>query len=194
MNQDNVETSSAADDDYLLMKRRSQVGEPAMGLNLTAMMDMLTIILVYLVKIYGDMPANAADLKDLTIAQTAVSERKALDAKGTLVVLTKDIVMVGGTPVAGCASPIDITPPNSKDPNSGSACARALATRFDETYNTAKTVSGKNFNEAVEVVVDAGLPYQHVVNLLSVAGKAKYNKCKLVTKLAAGSSAPKVAP
>lgn len=53
------EVESAQDDDALLLRRkRRHHGEAIEGLNLTAMMDMMTIILVFLIKQFASAPEN----------------------------------------------------------------------------------------------------------------------------------------
>jgi len=186
--------SSNTDDEYLLMKRRASPVDAPMGLNLTAMMDMLTIILVYLVKLYGDMPDNAANMKDLNVVRSVVDKRVESVAKGTLVVLSPDMVMVGGAAVAGCAAPLDLTPPPRNKEDSASPCVKSLSARLEQAYNTSIKSSPKSFNGAIEVIVDSELPYEQVVNLMTIAGRVKYNKCKFITKQAVAATPAKAAP
>jgi len=105
------------DDDEMLLrrKRHRNTGEAITGLNLTAMMDMMTIILVFLIKRYGEAPENITtndDLKPpLSTSPETLQPAVAVYISQSKIVVDKDSVLeVVDGKVAGGSSPAAFQP------------------------------------------------------------------------------------
>jgi len=190
MSQEPVETAPNPDDDFLMLRRGQAAGvEIPAGLNLTAMMDMLTIILVYLVKVYADLPVNATAVKDLKPNETVLVSREEM-GNGQLVMVAPQGVTVGSRPVAACAVP-EGTPLNVAP---RSACRLAVEAALNAGFKDAQSIADKTggvvaFDKNVLLVVDQGVAYMDTLYVLDAAGEAKFESFQLITKQAPTASA-----
>jgi biopolymer transport protein ExbD len=200
MSDPTAERPSSPDDDFLMMKRGSGSGMSIPeGLNLTAMMDLLTIILVYLVKVYADMPAAASQVQDLTPGETVLS-RETMQS-GTLVLLTRTAITQGSTPIEGCRAETRAGPPDKNgrptteivrpmDTTPESPCWTALRNSLSEVVKTneetEKLAKDKGMVLSLEknllLVVDAQTSYDEASNVLLAAGQARFTSFQLITK------------
>jgi len=194
-----VDTSSSQsqDDDFLMMRRASEGGGIPEGLNLTAMMDLLTIILVYLVKVYADMPAAASQVKDLEPGVTVLA-RETMKS-GTLVLLTKTQVTQGSVAFDECKATVNgdvIEKPLTTTP--GEPCYTALLNSLKQVIETNNKTATEakaqglefSFDPNLLLVVDATTSYADASNVLGAAGEAGFNSFQLITKQAKGTKAP----
>lgn len=172
------ESASAVDDDYLFMRRRRHEEGGISGLNLTAMMDVMTILLVYLIKVYASSPENITLNDDLrppasTAPDAVVPAIKVLVSQSAIVVdekvvlrLEKGAVVVEGDATAGKYQPL----------------ARALEKRVSEVREVAARTGGKEFDGILMVVADEDAPYGLIADVLIQAGKAQFTSYRLTVK------------
>ena len=190
-------SSQSQDDDFLMLRRPNAGGGIPEGLNLTAMMDLLTIILVYLVKVYADTPAAASQVKDLEPSRTVIARE--VMKSGTLVMLTKTQVTLGSGAVPKCKATVNgnvIEEPLSTVPNG--PCYVALKTALDEVIgmNNKRVEEAQRrgvefkFEPNLMLVVDASASYADTANVLIAAGEARFNSFQLITKQAQAKKAP----
>jgi biopolymer transport protein ExbD len=83
--------------------RRRAVAQEANFLNITAMMDMMTIILVFLLKSLSSSQANLPQTSDLSLPTSILSEGGSMD--GIQVVVSRDRIMVNGKELANVQVP-----------------------------------------------------------------------------------------
>lgn len=190
MSQEPVETAPNPDDDFLMLRRGQASGvEIPTGLNLTAMMDMLTIILVYLVKVYADLPVNATAVKDLKPNETVLVSREEM-GNGQLVMVAPQGVTVGSRPVAAYAVAEGVALNVAPKSPCGLALEAALGAAFKDAQAIAEKTGGVvAFDKNVLLVVDQGVPYMDTLYVLNAAGEAKFESFQLVTKQAATTTA-----
>jgi len=190
-------SSQSQDDDFLMLRRAGAGGGIPEGLNLTAMMDLLTIILVYLVKVYADTPAAASQVKDLEPSRTVIARE--VMKNGTLVMLTKTQVTLGSGAIAKCKAEVKgnvIETPLSTTPNG--PCYLDLKTALEGviSMNNKRVEEAKargmefKFEPNLMLVVDSEASYQDTANVLIAAGEAKFNTFQLITKQAQKAKAP----
>jgi biopolymer transport protein ExbD len=167
--------SSANTDDEMLFKRRRShgAGELITGLNLTAMMDVLTILLVYLIKVYADAPENITlndDLRPPTSSAPAniVPSVSVLISKTAILVDNKKILDIDKGQIAGT------------DP-SYLPLAQALDKRV-ELIRAIHKGGGAEFDGNLMIIADEDTPYDLVSNVLYQAGRAEFTNYRLVVR------------
>jgi biopolymer transport protein ExbD len=181
---ENVEPSTSSDDDFLFMKKKKKHDDGMIvGLNLTAMMDIFTILLVYLIKVYADAPESITLNDDLrpptsTAPENMVPSVSILISKSSILVDSKLALRLlpGGQ--------ID-----TADPKSAYApLAKSLTARVSDIKYIAQN-GGSPFNGDVMIIADQDTPYDLISNVLYHAGKAEFTTYRLVVQKGATTPA-----
>jgi biopolymer transport protein ExbD len=167
-------------DDELLIRRRKHrtLGSDIVGLNLTAMMDVMTILLVFLLQMFAAAPENMTGSEDLTppksISQEAIVPGvKLLVSKAAVLVDDKVAVrLTNGVPEGGSSM---------SDLNAWTPVAQALATRRDIIIKIG-TVTGAPFDGSLMVIADQDTPYEVINNVLYQAGKEQFTQFRLIVR------------
>lgn len=139
-------------------------------LNLTSMMDMMTIILLFLLKTYsttGAISTPSADLK-LPYSNSQEPPKKELSVS-----ITRHSIMVGNETVL-----------NLTDLKQNENLIPPLFNRLIILAKEAKKDEvdfGKPFNHEVLVQADEDTPFQVIVKVLYTCGQSEYNKLRLLT-------------
>jgi len=169
--------SRLVDDEMLLRRRRHRKIDGGIeGLNLTAMMDIMTIILVFLIKQYESAPDNITLTDDLMPPKSSTPDE--LEPAVTLT-LSQGAVLLDGIKVFGLVN----HQPETAD--GWGALGKALSVRRDQLKMIEKA-SGKPFDGALRVIADENTPYDTVSQVLLQAGREQFTKFKLI--LQAGGS------
>lgn len=164
------------------IRRRAHPHE-ANFLNITAMLDMMTIILVFLLKSMASSSANIPQSPDLTIPKSVLTTEASQE--GLTVIVSKTNVVVDDTPVA----PVPQDPTHGfegKYKRSGPndlyivPLANALQS-WRERDRQIRQATGKDpsFSEAI-LVVDAGSPWRLVLEVLFTLGQSEFAKFHLM--------------
>jgi len=139
-------------------------------LNLTSMMDMFTIILVFLLKTYSTEGMLIQPSEYLTLPKSTIekSPEVALD-----LVVSKEWIMVNHEPVIQVNEVIDqknfIVRPLQEKLNVYSREAK----RMEELYGT-------KFSGKVTIQGDESIPYKLLVKVMATCGKSEYPNMRLV--------------
>ena len=139
-------------------------------LNLTSMMDMMTIILLFLLKTYsttGQITTSSEDLK-LPYSLSKDEPKKELSVS-----VTRHNIMIG-TDVIESLEDLDVT--ENLIPN--------LYNRLNVLSQAAKEDEvkfGKPFSREVIIQADEETPFQILVKVLYTCGQSEYNKLRLLT-------------
>lgn len=153
-------------------------------LNITAMMDMMVIILVFLLKGMSSSSASLPQSNDLTLP-TSVMDGEPSE-EGTLVVISKSQILVGNDPNPVVRLPsrdaLATSGVEAKDKRGGPSdlyivpLANALqATRqIDRQLREAKGLDPTG-SEAI-IVADATTPYRLLIEVLYTLGQSEYSK------------------
>lgn len=166
------------DDEFMLIRRRHKAAaNPIEGLNLTAMMDMMTIILVFLIKQYSAAPENITLNDDLrppasTSTDNLVPSTQVLISKTAVVIADKNILKIDAT---GKVAAVD----GSAEP--WTSVQAALEKRV-ATINAIHERGGAEFDGNLMVVADEDTPYDVVSKVLYQAGKAQFTTYRLVVR------------
>jgi len=189
---ENPEHAAEMDEEIIHFRRKHrQGGDLIAGLNLTAMMDVLTILLVYLIKVYADAPENITLNDDLrppssTAPENIVPSVQVLISKSGILVDQKKVIDIKTSP-PGCGNGKPQSPPCSfevvtSDPKTMyDPLAQALAARVDLIEQIAQA-GGSPFDGNLMIVADEGTPYDIVSKVLYWAGKARFKSYRLVVR------------
>lgn len=167
---------SAVDDEMLLRRRRlhRDTGE-VMGLNLTAMMDVLTILLVYLIKVYAEAPDNVPLNDDLRVP---TSSAPANMVPSVSVMITKSAILVDQKAVLVVKVGQIVTEDPSKK---YLPLARALEKR-KEIIDAIHDGGGPPFDGNLMIIADEDTPYDLISSVLYQAGRAEYTNYRLIVR------------
>lgn len=174
---DTVDSSSSNQDEEFLFFRRKHArgGDLISGLNLTAMMDVMTILLVYLIKVYAEAPENISLNDDLrppssTAPENIVPSVSVTISKSGVMVEKKKILDVQDGQVVAA------DPKNAYAPLS-----QALTARVDVIVAIANQ-GGSPFDGNLMIIADEDTPYELISNVLYHAGKAQFTSYRLVVR------------
>jgi len=139
-------------------------------LNLTSMMDMFTIILVFLLKTYSTdgMLIQPSEFLTLPTSTIEKSPEVALD-----LVISKEWIMVNHEPVVTVAEVVA----------SGGLIVPGLKEKLEVYAREAKRMEelyGTKFSGKVTIQGDKEIPYQLLVKVMATCGKSDYPNMRLV--------------
>ena len=152
-------------------------------LNITAMLDMMTIILVFLLKSMSQSSASIPQSPDLTIPKSILT--KEASQEGVPVLISKSQIVVDNQPVLPV--PSDSTHGvEGKYKRSGpnDLYIVPLATTLQSWRDRDKAIraaTGKdpNFSEAI-IIADKDTPYRLLVEVLFTLGQTEFSKFHLM--------------
>jgi len=157
-------------------------------LNITAMLDMMTIILVFLLKGMASSSAAIPQSKDMTLPTSIITTEPA--SEGTTIVISKTQILVGEDP-----HPIVLLPGRDSLAQSGIdakykrngpndlyivplANALQSARQTDKLIRQAKGLDPSS-SEAI-VIADNTTPYRLLIEVLFTLGQSEYAKYHLM--------------
>jgi biopolymer transport protein ExbD len=168
---------------------RKNAGAPEVNfLNITAMLDMMTIILVFLLKGMASSSASIPQSKDMTLPTSIITTEPAQE--GTSVLISKTQILVGEDP-----HPIVMLPGRDSLAQSGIdakykrngpndlyivplANALQAARQTDKLIKQAKGQDASS-SEAI-VIADNTTPYRLLIEVLFTLGQSEYAKYHLM--------------
>lgn len=169
--------------------KRKNAREPEIDfLNITAMLDLMTIILVFLLKSMATSSAAIPQSDDLTLPVSVMSSDPS--DEGVVVVVSKTQILVGENP-----EPIVLLPSREQLAQSGVdakykrtgpndlyivplANALSAARETDKKVRAAKGLDTAS-SEAI-IVADATTPYRLFIEVLFTLGQSEYGKYHLM--------------
>ena len=168
---------------------RKNAREPEIDfLNITAMLDLMTIILVFLLKSLSASSASIPQSKDLTLPDSIVVTEAAQE--GVVIIISKTQILVGDDP-----NPIVVLPSREQLSQSGVdarykrsgpndmyivplANALSHARDTDKAIRTAKGLDPSS-SEAI-IVADTTTPYRLLIEVLFTLGQSEFGKYHLM--------------
>lgn len=160
------------DDEAWIRRRRRRPADVITGLNLTAMMDVMTIILVYLIKLYASSPENITLNDDLRPPPSVAPDTV---VPSVSLMVSKTAVLVDGKPV------LDVE--NGHVTGTGKDRYVPLAEALNQRVEVIKAIharGGTAFDGNIMLIADEGTPYELVYDVLYQAGKAQFTTYRLV--------------
>jgi len=171
----------------MALKKARRAGQGA-ELNITSMMDMMTIILVFLLKSYSTQDISVAPSEDLELPVSTVKKNPEMAVN--LIVSKKNIV-VDGVPVLSLERVDDTENPGQKrlqvpeDQRNGQLID-ALLDELSKKADTAKNIgqqSGSDehaFKGRLLIQCDKKLPFEILRQVMYTAGQAQFSEFKFI--------------
>ena len=165
---------------------RRNATEPEINyLNITAMLDIMTIILVFLLKTLGESSAAVPQSKDLTLPKSIIQSQPAQE--GVRVTISKSQVLVGNDkvldlPNAQSLAQSGVDARHKRGANSlyivplGNALQSAR--KIDRALREAKGLDPAS-SEAI-IIADNTIPYRLFVEVLFTLGQNEFGKYHLM--------------
>lgn len=159
-------------------------------LNITAMLDLMTIILVFLLKSMASSSASIPQSKDMTLPDSVITTEAAQE--GVVIMLSKTQILVGDDPNPIVHLPsreqLAQTGVDSRYKRSGPndlyivplANALSHARETDKAIRAIKRLDTST-SEAV-IVADETTPYRLLLEVLFTAGQSEFGKYHLMVK------------
>ncbi len=150
--------------------KRHETGPKKVALNLTSMMDMFTIILVFLLKSYSteNLLIHPSDYLTLPSSNVQTPPEVALD-----VVVSKEWIMVNNEPVER-VDKVSTQPTLVIEPLRAALQRYSIeAKKMEETY-------GVKFSGKVTIQGDRDLPFSALSKVMATCGQSEYPNMRLV--------------
>jgi len=148
-------------------------------LNITAMMDMMTILLVFMLMSFATQTANISQSDQLALPASGTAKEV---AESVSVTLTKSAILVEGKSVAGIHDgAIDASDKASGDVNG--LVINPLLNALNERATLDRKIAalkGAVFEGAVTIIADKTTPYRLLTEVMYTAGEAQYKKYRLI--------------
>ncbi|MBI3179915.1 MAG: biopolymer transporter ExbD [Deltaproteobacteria bacterium] len=148
--------------------------EPA-GLSITSLMDVLTIILVFLLKSYSTNPVQLKQAKDLKLP---FSSSELFPEESAAVTITLSTILVNDAPVLKIEN--GVVP--ESDRSSGGYLIDPLFQKLQEEVDHQKRIAKFNpsaeFKEICTIIADRHVPFTLLAQVMYTAGQATFSKFK----------------
>lgn len=156
---------------FIPSRRKKHLRFQKNDLNLTSMMDMMTIILLFLLKTYSTTGQILTPSEDLKLPYSLSQETP---KKELTVSVTRHDIMVGPD-VLMKIQDLDKTNENLISPLFARLKSLAEEARKDEIQ------FGKPFTHEIIIEADENTPFRILVKVLYTCGQSEYNKLRLLT-------------
>jgi biopolymer transport protein ExbD len=166
---------------YRRAKRKVRASEGEVSeLNITAMMDMMTIILVFLLKSYQTSTVNVTMTADLTVP---VSSTQLVPQDNVGLTVSMKEILVGERRVVEIRDgiiPAAVKEGGKADSFYVAAVYDALKKEVDKQKYIAQFNKNAPFTGRVNVVADKRIPYRTLMEVLYTAGQAELGEYKFM--------------
>ncbi|HEX2957538.1 MAG TPA: biopolymer transporter ExbD [Chitinispirillaceae bacterium] len=151
---------------------RRRRGGDEVKLNITSMMDMFTIILVFLIKNFSTEGAIVTPADNLTLPKSTV-EKRAKEALGVKV--SKNTIIVENTLVINEQQYAEI----EKQKDFMIQLLHDVLTKYAEEARKMAEISGNEFSGEITIQGDVEIPYNILTRVMYTCGQAGYPKMNL---------------
>jgi len=151
-----------------IKRHRTDSGD--VKLNLTSMMDMFTIILVFLLKVYSTEGQMVQPSKYLTLPKSTVEKHPEVSLDLTI---SKEWIVLNNKPVAKVADVAQSSSLIIPSLRQELLHYATQAERMQEKY-------GQKFSGSITIQGDKTLPYRVLVKVMATCGKSKYPNMRLL--------------
>jgi biopolymer transport protein ExbD len=159
-------------------KRRNKVEHQSEDLNVVPMMDMMTIILVFLLKSLSASSANIPQGDDLRLPRSSIDTPP---SSALQVIISRVSVSVNGRFIAALQN--GVVDASLKRGGGNGLLINPLADHMREQVQIARTLSsrsGQEFRGEVAIIADRGLPSRTVYEVLYTCGQAGFADFRLL--------------
>jgi biopolymer transport protein ExbD len=191
-------SSTEGDDGGVRRKRRKKRrgDEQQASLNINSLMDIVTILLVYLLKSFATSPIEVKDpaislpisnsmenVEEATVVMVTGPQKTVpnpADPKGSIVVENVPAIVVDGTPVLTLDPASYRVPAEYKDQASGGFVINALRAKLSEAremQSAAAAISDSaGFTGKVVIIADKNTPFRVLTDVLVTCGSAGFGE------------------
>lgn len=159
-------------------KRRNKVEHQSEDLNVVPMMDMMTIILVFLLKSLSSSSANIPQGDDLRLPRSSIDTAP---SSALQVIISRVSISVNGRFIAPLQN--GTVDPQVIRGGANGLLINPLADHMREQVQIARTLaqrSGQDFRGEVAIIADRGLPSRTVYSVLYTCGQAGFADFRLL--------------
>jgi biopolymer transport protein ExbD len=161
--------------DAPIKKRERRVLPEPSSLSITSLMDVMTILLVFLLKNYSASPVQLKQAPDLKLP---FSKSQLLPAESTAVTVTMNSVVVNDVPVLRIENGVV----SEADRSGGGYLIDPLFQKLQEEVDHQKKVASFNkqaeFEGLITIVADRHVPFSLLSQVMYTAGQAQFSKFK----------------
>jgi biopolymer transport protein ExbD len=186
----NPEMARTSDVKRIIRKRiRRQPEHEHQELNIYAMMDMMTILLVFLIQQFATTSANVNQSEELRIP-TSVSQRAAEPA--IVVTISRNDILVDGTRALSLRN--GLVDPSQKNGGANAFLINPLLEPMQAKKELLKLIASRNpqrpFTGEVQIIADRRTPYRTLIEVVYTCGQAEFKNVRfVVVQQAQGHSA-----
>ncbi len=155
---------------FIPSRAKKHIDEESGTLNMNSMMDMMTIILLFLLKSFSTEGALVTPSEQLRLPTSAQTEKP---VKELTVAVAKDVVMVN-----------DIIVANVRDIHKDDSQIWPLSDKLTEYAEKEKELErtvGKKFKHEIIVQGDNTTPYELLYKVMLTCSKSEFYKMRLLT-------------
>jgi len=145
-------------------------GSGQVRLQLTSMMDMFTIILVFLLKTYSTQGQLINPSDDLTLPTSLASK---VPEMGLELTVSADWILVNGKPISRTSDALDMSGYIIPD-------LREELYRYAREAERMESLYGSRFTGRVTIQGDKNLPYRLLMKVMATCGQSRYPNMRLV--------------
>jgi len=168
--------------------KKARRASAATELNITSMMDMMTIILVFLLKSFASTEVNVTPSDELVLPFSTATKNPELAVQLTV---ERDKIIVDGVEVMQLIEVDDPNNPGQKVPAVAETDLKGqligpLSDRLTEKAETAKAIGEKTGNEKMAfkgqilLMVDSKMPFNVLRSVMYTAGQAQFGEFRFV--------------
>lgn len=149
--------------------------KPFGQLNLNSLIDMFTIILVFLLKSYSAVEFNVQISDDLHLP-TSISQKLPVDT--VVLTVARNAILVDGGRVTDVDKEFEVP---GVDPEATSIpdLKAVLQSKF-QTFNTQAEARGEKYLGEITVQADKDIPYKLLKRVIKSAGEAQFSTIKMM--------------
>ncbi|MBI5529170.1 MAG: biopolymer transporter ExbD [Deltaproteobacteria bacterium] len=165
-------------------RKGSRLEKHEYPLNITAMMDMMTIILVYLLKSYASAPENIQPSDDMKLAQ---STTRIKPEEAVPLAITKKGILVNDktvVPIQNGKVPAQHKEGGRETSYLISPLLAVMKAEAEKQKTIAKWNKAKDFKGLVMVIGDRMVPYRLLTEVLYTVGQAEFGQYKFAVTIA----------
>jgi biopolymer transport protein ExbD len=166
--------------------RRRQQEHVAEELNIVAMMDMMTIILVFLLKSLSSSPANVPQSDDLRLPHSTVNTSP---SQALQVIVSRVSITVNGRFITSLRN--GYVDPSQKRGGGTGLMINPLAESMRDQVQVARTMAeraGQPFRGEIAIIADHGIPSRTVFEVLYTCGQSGFAGFQLLVLKARSST------
>jgi biopolymer transport protein ExbD len=180
MTEEQDRPATAADCKRLIRRKlRKHVAEEEVGLNLYPMMDMMTILLVFMIQSFASGAAEIVQSEEL---QIPVSTSQVDAAEALSIIVSANAILVEGKPVLALRN--GTVDPSLKQGGGNGWLITPLFNVLKQHRDRLKLIAGQNtqrpFKGEVRIIADKRTPFRSLGEVIYTLGQSEFGSLRFV--------------